>query len=205
MCKKMIVVLMVVSMVSIASANLLVNPSFETEGSSAGLAAGWYESGDAASVFRHEYLPHGAGDFSIALRHGTGTFKGVYQSVATTIAEDDVLTFSAWVYAVQGEGYTTSGKLSITAWDGTVNHTLASSVVFDGLTSRTYTQITATVDISTLDQATKDAVIGVAPTAFIIGYGGYSWVDDASFTSVPEPATMALLGLGGLLLRRRKA
>ncbi len=35
----------------------------------------------------------------------------------------------------------------------------------------------------------------------------YAWshyVDDVSLAIVPEPATIALLGLGGLLLRRRK-
>lgn len=38
-----------------------------------------------------------------------------------------------------------------------------------------------------------------------IGQAGVFYVDDVSLTLVPEPMTMALLGLGGLFLRRRRA
>lgn len=37
-----------------------------------------------------------------------------------------------------------------------------------------------------------------------IGHTGDFYVDDVTFAQVPEPMTLALLGLGGLLLRRRQ-
>ncbi len=36
------------------------------------------------------------------------------------------------------------------------------------------------------------------------GHGFIGQIDEVSFTAIPEPATMALLGLGALVLRRRK-
>jgi hypothetical protein len=54
-------------------------------------------------------------------------------------------------------------------------------------------------------------ISGFAPDIVMLG-GIYAWdepagtssMDDVAFTSVPEPATMLLLSLGGLLLRRRR-
>jgi hypothetical protein len=38
----------------------------------------------------------------------------------------------------------------------------------------------------------------------LVAYGGYGSIDYVKVASTPEPITMALLGLGGLFLRRRK-
>jgi len=65
---------------------------------------------------------------------------------------------------------------------------------------------TLTVDYS----AFRDAITstGYIEIIFALNTGGGAppemYFDNAQLTGVPEPATMVLLGLGGLLLRRRK-
>ncbi len=49
-----------------------------------------------------------------------------------------------------------------------------------------------------------EAYIGKAIGVGLISGGSWPEVDNATLTLVPEPATMMLLGLGGLLLRKRR-
>ena len=49
-----------------------------------------------------------------------------------------------------------------------------------------------------------EAYIGKAIGVGLISGGSWPEVDNATLTLVPEPATMVLLGIGGLLLRKRR-
>ena len=87
----------------------------------------------------------------------------------------------------------------VTAFDevaGTQNYTI------DGITI-------SGANAGTLNQSAGDLYVGAYSGVGTYG-GNYSWhgyIDDLKIydvaTIVPEPATLALIGLGGLLLRRK--
>jgi len=59
----------------------------------------------------------------------------------------------------------------------------------------------------TLNQSAGDLYVGAYSGVGTYG-GNYSWhgyIDDLVIHDIPEPATLCLLGLGGLLLRRKRA
>ena len=63
---------------------------------------------------------------------------------------------------------------------------------------------TTAMTVAAADAWVGENIVVVLSTANAPSGAPVSWVDNVRLDVVPEPATMALLGLGGLMLRRRR-
>jgi len=73
------------------------------------------------------------------------------------------------------------------------------NLVADDATLTSSTNTAQTVDFT--------STVDVRYIKFVVNSnygGGWTGLDEVKFNQVPEPATMALLGLGGLFVRRRQ-
>ena len=199
MCRKMIVVLMLLSMTSLASAvwdgGLLTNGSFEVAGGAGSFdAPADWTWGYNYFAQRYLYAVY-EGDWSVYWGAGASLFQSVPQALTST----DVVDLSLWVFP----NANADGKLKLLVGASTF---IGESVAFSTLPTDTWSEVTLSVSIASLGAVEQAAAIGAYPTAFIEVTAGSGDYDAASLTIVPEPATMTLLGLGGLgLLRRRRS
>ncbi len=161
--------------------NLLVNPSFESP-----MTTGWTVA--VAGSFSGENVGGGIAHSGVNY-FGMGatsaaTETDFYQDIATSIGA----TYSAsfWAYDLDSAS---SGFINVTfggANIGPVSGTVAGS---------TYTQYTASfVATST---TTRFEAKGWEASQYVIS-------DDYDVHAVPTPASLAMLGLGGLLVGRRR-
>jgi len=123
-------------------------------------------------------------------------------SVAVALSAGETLTIS-FAYAGGADDLVNNYDSRFTA---------TAILIFDGgAATHTFTT-TPEVDATNGAQSFSESVVLAANYSSVVvkiemrnpGYGRAGFVDDVVLSSVPEPATMILLGLGGLLLRRRK-
>lgn len=205
--KKYIVVMIVLAVSAVSTAAVTVdNSGFED----AGIAAGGY----SYSYTPWESLNEGGGytpwlsngyyspEMGTTIMYTTG--DNVYQALTDTFVAGTVYQFSMRVGLGQ-DG--TSDDWTLYFYDAD-----AAISVIDDLTGAILGSasgvLPATPDgtTGTVKTVTYTATAADDGKAIGIGFVGdyYTQFDDAAVSIVPEPATMALLGLGSLILARRK-
>jgi len=194
------------------AANLLTDPSFENPITFDGAPfVGFWEgfNGGGAAAVNSPTLPRtGALSLGLSITSTPNTFAGAFQDVAG-LAPGTEYNFSGW-------HATTSNPLDLgiefrIEWRDSVGNVEVSrtpnSTTSPSGPLGTYTpfSLTATVPLGADTARVVYAIqsFGTAPLG-----NGLVYVDDVSFAVVPEPYSMALVGLGGLALiamRRHRA
>jgi hypothetical protein len=183
------------------AANLLINGDFAlgSNGTTApdNVALGWSTWNSSGGWNNRETAQNPVpGDYLFAIGAGGGYGAGVYQDVAATVGTNYTLTADSAL----DNWWMNHGYLKLEFWDaGNVNMVGFAESAHWGQPGYDLGLPWANYSIS-----------GVAPAGTVTvraalaswGEGGTARFDNAVLT--PEPATLAILGLGGLLLRRRK-
>lgn len=201
--KLMFIVLAVVMIVGIAQANLVPNSGFEN--GTGTVPDGWtIESGDTKITWSDD--AH-SGSKSMLLTGTAGKPEAViFSTDVIPVTAGTEYTFSAWAKSFGTAPVVNGGPNFRIRWNDA-----AGAGIGGGWNNYSWYAFSPTADWTEITALTMEAPAG----AVSIEHGYlYSWkgdagngyyIDDASMVAVPEPMTLCLLGLGGLLLRRKKA
>jgi hypothetical protein len=147
---------------------------------------GWVRQGENIAAFTS-----GVGGVAIAQDYVEDDLGNMLELVA---GDND---FSISVDISTNAGGSATPYIQIYSNSQFVGESAAIAVSTDGTT--TYDSVTFDFTVDGTDFAGQSFLVQLMQGS------GYIYADNFSGSVVPEPATMMLLGLGGLLLRRRKA
>lgn len=199
--RKLMLVVAMMALAGVASANLLVNPGFEVGPGGGGTPDDWWKYNET-------------GQESWAAQTGTNgmafwswsndTWGGFGQDVVQAFGSSDVLSFSIWGLAeVNFESSIDETWILLEFWqDGNTTWTRQDRLdVYGILTGNAgvWNQVTliTTVNLANVTMI-KPIIGGGGFTNNNVGNQAVFW-DNANFYVIPEPTAVVLLGLGGLL------
>ena len=172
--------------------NLLLNPGFE-EWEPTGDITGWNtaSSGQGQSFIQDDSTPFG-GDYCVEVAPGSSGHSVIFQTVE--VGAGVLVSASAYVYSPSAWGAERDPRIGIDPWGST--DVFSSDIVWSGpLLSPDWDELS----VETISES-------LYVTVFIGDNGDHTgasyYIDNA--TLVPEPATLTLLAVGGLVLSRRR-
>jgi hypothetical protein len=205
-----VAVLIVCEAPKLAAQNLLANPGFEDPLTSDGAPfVGFWEAfngGAGASATNSSVMPrNGVMHADLSIVNTNNTFAGIFQDVPTLSPGQNVV-FSVWHKRTNSLELDAEVRIE---WRNSVSNTEISRTPNSVPTASITTDYTQFSLPSVVPAGVDTARVVYAIQTFSGGAGdtGTIYLDDAAFRIVPEPSSMALVGLSGLgwAMRRRRA
>lgn len=212
--KKFLVLPAVLAMVGVAQANLLTNGDFTLDDGVDPLnAADWTEYNNGGWVNRELNANGTYGDpnnFHYAIGNAGAINNGIFQNV---VVPDNGATYELTVDAALDDWWSPTGFLKIEFLDAGnavigSQETLIVANGYDGAVGQPWSN-RSVIAVAPAGTASINAVLGASTTWSLpapndVGDGGgTARFDNADLSVVPEPASLALLGLGGIAMLRR--
>jgi len=187
-------------------ANLLANSGFEDPITSDGppFVGSWegFNGGAGSSSGNSTLMPRsGLQSLGLSILNTDNTFAGAFQDVSGLVSGTEY-TFGGW-HATPSSPLDLTVEVRIEWRDSVSNSEISRTPNSTPVPSALYSPFSLT---ATVPAGADTARLVYAIQTFTGGpsNNGIVYVDDMSFAVVPEPSTIALLGVGGLALVARR-